>query len=44
MEQQYTIFGMVIDGLEVIDKIADQQTGDGDRPVEAIRFKVRPVY
>ena len=27
---QYTIFGLVTDGLDVIDKIASVQTGDGD--------------
>ena len=30
---QYTIFGFVTDGLEVIDKIASVETGDGDKPV-----------
>ncbi|MCB0706929.1 MAG: peptidylprolyl isomerase [Saprospiraceae bacterium] len=44
LDGQYTIFGRVIEGLDVIDKIADQQTGPGDRPVEDIRIKVRPVY
>ena len=30
---QYTIFGFVTDGLEVIDKIASVETGEGDKPV-----------
>ena len=33
---QYTIFGFVTDGLDVIDKIASVQTGDGDKPVNDI--------
>jgi cyclophilin family peptidyl-prolyl cis-trans isomerase len=33
---QYTIFGKVTDGLDVIDNIASVQTGEGDRPVEDV--------
>ena len=33
---QYTIFGFVTDGLEVIDKIASVETGDGDKPVNDV--------
>src|SRR6056300_1366445 len=33
---QYTIFGKVTDGLEVIDNIASVQTGEGDKPVEDV--------
>ena len=33
---QYTIFGKVTDGLEVIDSIASVQTGEGDKPVEDV--------
>ena len=41
---QYTIFGFVTEGLEVIDKIASVETGDGDKPIndvviEAIEVK-----
>ena len=36
---QYTIFGLVTDGLDVIDKIASVQTGDGDRPVDDVVIK-----
>ena len=32
----YTIFGKVIDGLDVIDKIASVETGAGDKPVENV--------
>ena len=33
---QYTIFGKVTDGLDVIDAIAAVQTAEGDKPVEDI--------
>ena len=36
LDGDYTVFGKVIDGLDVIDKIADQPTAQGDRPQEDI--------
>ena len=41
---QYTIFGFVTEGLDVIDKIASVETGEGDKPIndvviEAIEVK-----
>jgi len=33
---QYTIFGFVTEGLDVIDKIASVETGDGDRPINDV--------
>lgn len=38
LDTQYTVFGEVVDGLDVIDKIASQPTLPGDRPVEDIRM------
>jgi cyclophilin family peptidyl-prolyl cis-trans isomerase len=32
----YTIFGQVVSGQEVVDKIANVQTGQNDRPVKAV--------
>lgn len=40
LDGDYTVFGKVIKGLEVIDKIAAQPRGSGDRPVEDIRMFV----
>ena len=40
LDDQYTVFGMVIDGLDVIDKIAAVETGIADRPVTDIKMKV----
>lgn len=33
---QYTIFGKVVDGLDVVDKIANVQTGEADKPIEDV--------
>ncbi|RYF94176.1 MAG: peptidylprolyl isomerase [Chitinophagaceae bacterium] len=42
LDQNYTIFGELVSGLEVIDKIADVKTTGkegGDRPTEIIRIR-----
>ncbi len=41
LDNEYTVFGEVVEGLDVIDKIAALQTGNMDRPVEDIRMRVR---
>lgn len=38
LDGQYTVFGEVIEGLDVIDKIANVQTAPGDRPVEDVKI------
>lgn len=43
LDQEYTVFGQVIDGLEVIDKIASVKTAPGDRPREDVWMKIRVV-
>lgn len=40
LDGKYTVFGQVIDGYGVINKIADQPTGKNDRPKEDIRMTV----
>lgn len=40
LDGNYTVFGQVIDGLPVIDKIAAQDKDKRDRPVKDIRMKV----
>ena len=32
LDKEYTVFGKVVNGLEIIDKIASVRTGTGDRP------------
>lgn len=41
LDQNYTVFGEVISGLNVIDKIAAVQTKPGDRPVKNVVMKMR---
>lgn len=43
LDMGYTIFGEVIEGLEVIDKIAEVAKGMGDRPVEDIIITIKVV-
>lgn len=38
LDQNYTVFGEVVKGLEVVDSIAATQTGVMDRPVNDIRI------
>mgnify|MGYP003426701272 CR=1 FL=1 len=45
LDGQYSIFGEVIDGLEVIDKIATVDVDRYDRPYEDVFItEIRPVY
>lgn len=41
LDNEYTVFGEVVDGLDVIDKIAAVKTAPGDRPVEDVKMKIR---
>ncbi|MBB4078899.1 peptidyl-prolyl cis-trans isomerase B (cyclophilin B) [Lewinella aquimaris] len=43
LDQNYTVFGQVIEGLDVIDKIAAVATGAGDRPKEDVSMKISLV-
>lgn len=39
----YTVFGEVVDGMEVIDLIAGVQTGRGDKPIEEVKMTMEIV-
>lgn len=43
LDNDYTVFGQVIEGLDVIDKIAAVKTGAGDRPVDDVKMKIKVV-
>ncbi len=43
LDNEYTVFGKVIDGLEVIDKIAATKTGASDRPTEDVKMKMKVI-
>ncbi|MBX7050014.1 MAG: peptidylprolyl isomerase [Chitinophagales bacterium] len=40
LDGSYTVFGEVVKGLEVIDKIAAVKTMYGDRPAEDVKMKI----
>ncbi|HNL83511.1 MAG TPA: peptidylprolyl isomerase, partial [Chitinophagaceae bacterium] len=39
LDQNYTVFGEMISGLNVLDKIAHVPTKPGDRPIKDVRMK-----
>jgi peptidyl-prolyl cis-trans isomerase B (cyclophilin B) len=43
LDQGYTVFGEVISGLDVIDKIARAPKDQSDRPLQNVRMKIRLV-
>ena len=40
LDGEYTVFGRVVEGLDVIDKIAAVKTGQANKPIEDIQMKV----
>lgn len=43
LDKEYTVFGEVVEGLEVIDKIAALPTDKNDRPLNDVSIKVKIV-
>ena len=43
LDGAYTVFGEVISGMEIVDKIAAVKTDTNDRPVEDIRMTVKLI-
>jgi cyclophilin family peptidyl-prolyl cis-trans isomerase len=41
IDGKYTVFGEVIEGIEVVEAIADQRVYDGEKPVKKIAFSVK---
>ena len=43
LDMEYTVFGYVVSGLDIIDSIAAVKTARGDRPVEDVTMKMRMI-
>ena len=43
LDGAYTVFGEVIDGLEIIEKIANQKRDENNRPVKDVEMSIRIV-
>lgn len=43
LDMDYTVFGEVVSGMEVVDKIAKLPTDDRNRPLEDIRMTIKLV-
>jgi len=43
LDMNYTVFGEVESGLQVVDKIASVRTAPGDRPIGDIRMKIEVI-
>ncbi len=43
LDGDYTVFGEVVEGIDVIDKIATAQTDSNDRPLKDIKMKIKLV-
>lgn len=43
LDREYTVFGQIIEGLDVIDKIATTATDGRDRPIEDVIMKIRLI-
>ncbi|WP_143959613.1 peptidylprolyl isomerase [Litoribacter populi] len=41
LDDAYTVFGRVVEGLEVLDKIAEEPTGPADKPREPVFMTVK---
>ena len=43
LDKDYTVYGRVIKGLEIIDKIANAETAPGDRPKKDVKMKMKVI-
>lgn len=43
LDKAYTVYGEVIKGLDVLDKIAAVKTAPGDRPLQDVRMKMKQI-
>ena len=43
LDNDYTVFGEVIEGFEVIDQIASVQKDGSDRPIQDVKMKIKMI-
>ncbi len=43
LDMDYTVFGEVVEGMDVVDQIGKVRTHPGDRPVEDVKMKITVV-
>lgn len=43
LDNEYTVFGKVVDGMDVIDKIAAVKTGRADRPIDPVPLTMEVI-
>ncbi|MCF6185635.1 MAG: peptidylprolyl isomerase, partial [Bacteroidales bacterium] len=43
LDGNYTVFGEITEGLDVIDKIAEVKTDRNDRPVKDVKMKIKII-
>ncbi|MGL4806883.1 MAG: peptidylprolyl isomerase, partial [Bacteroidales bacterium] len=43
LDGEYTVFGEVIDGLDIVGKIEKVETDRGDRPTSPVKYKMKII-
>jgi cyclophilin family peptidyl-prolyl cis-trans isomerase len=43
LDKQYTVFGEVVSGMDVVDKIVNQKRDKRDNPIERVEMKVKII-
>ncbi len=43
LDKQYTVFGEVVSGMDVADKIVNQERDKRDNPLERVEMKVKII-
>lgn len=43
LDNQYTVFGRVIDGLDIVDKIVSENTNQNDQPIDPEKARINKI-
>ena len=43
LDNNYTVFGYVVEGLDIIDSVASVPTGAGNRPMSDVRMAMEVI-